>query len=111
MAATKTSRVSGSTGSSTVHVGDGENTITMGGANNTVSVWGGDNWIAAGGGGSKVTILGLDGTGAATPTDPDPGLFGDDGPVPLSPTDNVMISGAGTVSRRLTRTSTSGARA
>ena len=76
-------------------MGDGENTITMGGANNTVSVWGGSNWIAAGGGGSKVTILGLDGTGAATPTDPDPGLFGDDGRVPLSPTDNVMISGAG----------------
>ena len=87
--------VSGSTGSSTVHVGDGENSITMGGANNIISVWGGDNSINAGGGGSHVTILGLDGTGAATPTDPDPGVFGDDAPVPLSPTDNVMISGAG----------------
>jgi len=87
--------VSGSTGSSTVHVGDGENTISMGGAGNTVSVWGGDNWIDAGGGGSHVTILGLDGTGAATPTDPDGGALGDDGPVPLSPTDDVTIAGSG----------------
>ena len=86
--------VSGSTGSSTVHVGDGENSITMGGAGNTVSVWGGDNWINAGGGGSHVTILGLDGTGAAKPTDSD-APPPDDGPVPLSPTDWVTISGAG----------------
>lgn len=86
--------VSGSTGSSTVHVGDGENSITMGGAGNTVSVWGGDNTINAGGGGSHVTILGLDGTGAATPTDSD-APPNDDGPVPLSPTDWVTLSGAG----------------
>jgi hypothetical protein len=83
--------VSGSIGSSTVHVGDGENSITMGGAGNTVSVWGGDNMINAGGGFSHVTILGLDGTGAAIPTDPD---GPDDAPVPLSPTDWVTISGA-----------------
>ena len=86
--------VSGSVGSSTVHVGDGENSITLGGAGNTVSVWGGDNFINAGGGGSHVTILGLDGTGAATPTDSD-APPGDDAPVPLSPTDWVTISGAG----------------
>jgi hypothetical protein len=82
--------VSGSTGSSTVHVGDGENSITLGGAGNTVSVWGGDNFINAGGGGSHVTILGVDGTDTATPM-PD----ADDAPVPLSPTDWVTISGAG----------------
>ena len=64
----------------------------MGGAGNTVSVWGGDNMIDAGGGGSHVTILGLDGTGIPTPTDPD---GPDDAPVPLSPTDYVTISGAG----------------
>ena len=86
--------VSGSTGSSAVHVGDGENSITMGGTGNTVSVWGGDNTINAGGGGSHVTILGLDGTGAATPTDSD-APPPDDGPVPMSPTDWVTISGAG----------------
>ena len=87
--------VSGSTGSSTVRVGDGENSITMAGAGNTVSVWGGDNWIVAGtgsAGNQHVTILGLDGTGLPTPTDPD---GPDDAPVPLSPTDYVTISGVG----------------
>ena len=87
--------VSGSTGGSTVKVGDGENSIMMGGAGNTVSVWGGDNWIVAGTGSvgnQHVTILGLDGTGLPTPTDPD---GPDDAPVPLSPTDYVTISGVG----------------
>jgi hypothetical protein len=82
--------VSGSTGSTTVHVGDGNNLIWLGGADNTVSVWGGDNTIVAGGGSSSVKILGVDGTDTATPM-PD----ADDAPVPLSPTDNVIISGSG----------------
>ena len=49
--------VSGSTGSSAVHVGDGTNVIALGGTGNTVSVWGGNNNINAGGSGAKVTIL------------------------------------------------------
>ena len=80
--------VSGSTGGSTVSVGDGNNTITMGGTGNTVTVWGGDNTINAGGGDATVNILGLDGDDSAKAT-PD----ADDKPVPLSPTDNVTISG------------------
>ena len=75
--------ISGSTGSSTVRVGDGENSITMGGAGNIVSVWGGDNWIVAGTGSvgnQHVTILGVDGTDTATPIDPNDS---EDGSVPL----------------------------
>ena len=82
--------VSGSTGTSSVEVGDGNNSITTGGGGNFVSVWGGNNNINAGGG-----ILRQDpwhrrlercGEGAIDP---------DDAPVPLSPTDNVTIAGAG----------------
>ena len=85
--------VKGSTGSTTVEVGDGTNTIKTGGASNFVSVWGGNNNIDAGGGGSTVEILGLDGEfSPAFPIDPD----GPDDPgVPVSPTDNVTIAGAG----------------
>jgi hypothetical protein len=84
--------VKGSTGSSTVELGDGTNTVTMGGTGNLVSVWGGNNNINAGGSGATVKILGLDGQNKATPIDPD----GPDDPgVPVSPTDNVTISGAG----------------
>jgi hypothetical protein len=75
-----------------VHVGDGNNSINLGGTDNTVSVWGGNNNINAGGSDSSVTILGLDGNNTAKPTDPD---GPDDAPVPVSPTDNVTISGAG----------------
>ena len=83
-------KVSGSTGSSAVHVGDGTNVIALGGTGNTVSVWGGNNNINGGGSGAKVTILGIDGLNGPVPT-PDP----DDAPVPLSPTDNVTIAGTG----------------
>ena len=82
--------VSGSTGSSAVHVGDGTNVIALGGTGNTVSVWGGNNNINAGGSGAKVTILGIDGLNGPVPK-PD----SDDAPVPLSPTDNVTIAGTG----------------
>jgi hypothetical protein len=81
----------GATGT-TVHIGDGNNVISLGGTGNTVSVWGGNNNINAGGSGASVTILGLDGTNKATPTDPD---GPDDAPVPLDPTDNVTIAGTG----------------
>ena len=83
-------KVSGSTGSTAVHLGDGTNVITLGGTNNTVSVWGGNNNINAGGSGAKVTILGIDGLNGPVPM-PDP----DDAPVPLDPTDNVTIAGVG----------------
>jgi hypothetical protein len=79
----------GATGT-TVHIGDGNNVITLGGTGNTVSVWGGNNNINAGGSGASVTILGIDGLNGPVPQ-PD----ADDAPVPLDPTDNVTIAGAG----------------
>jgi hypothetical protein len=86
--------VTGSIGSTTVHVGDGENSITLSGSGNTVSVWGGDNTIVAGTGpvgDQHVTILGVGGKNTPTP-EPD---LPSDAPVPLSPTDYVTISGVG----------------
>jgi hypothetical protein len=81
--------VSGSTGGSQVHLGDGTNVVTMGGTGNIVSVWGGNNTIDAGGSGASVTIFGLDGLNSPAFA-PD----SDDAPVPASPTDNVTIAGA-----------------
>jgi len=77
-------------GQGTVVLGDGSNNVSMTGTGNSVTVGGSNNTIEAGGSGATVAIRGVDSLDSPNYM-PD----ADDGPVPPSPSDYVIIAGSG----------------